>query len=400
MQKFLNKLSTRPPAAASSTPPTAKTETDFAQPSTATAAAAAMNKVAAMNCAMLEALLKDQGVSIPNGMQKSQLVDLVTFPLTFRRVRADIQHSLDDDAHDDGSYIPLLIRFAWHSSGTYDARSNTGGSDGGTIWRAAESADPENAGLAKARTWLKQVHSRHPWITLADLAILAAYVAIEASGGPHIPFCWGRCDFTDEEAIARNGPSGCPFGDGKFNPNGSRLPPADLGPIHGCPRHAASSVREKATIDAMRGTFARMGFGDRATVNLIILGHQFGRCHPEVSGYEHPWYVFGPTGWNVYANGLGYISLYNNLGGFSEELTTGGKRQFNFRMGGGEPFMMLPTDMALAWDESYRKQVFYYDRNRLQFRADARENFKRLTELGVACLLPEQPCAPPNDHVH
>jgi catalase (peroxidase I) len=175
-------------------------------------------------------------------------------------------------------------RFAHGRSGTYDKTSNTGGSDGGTIWRAAEAADPENKGLDKARKWLKAMHARHSWTTLADLAILSAYVAIEASGGPHIPFSYGRRDFSDAEAQAKHGPSGCPFGDGKINPNGSRLPAADLGPAKGCPHHAPAAEREKPTIDAVRGTFRRLGFDDKAAVNLIILGHQYGRCHPENSG--------------------------------------------------------------------------------------------------------------------
>ena len=33
-------------------------------------------------------------------------------------------------------------------------------------------------------------------------------------------------------------------------------------------------VKEKPTIDAIRGTFGRMGFMDREAVCLIILGHQ------------------------------------------------------------------------------------------------------------------------------
>ena len=45
---------------------------------------------------------------------------------------------------------------------------------------------------------------------------------------------------------------------------------------------------EKPTIDSIRGTFTRMGFDAKETVCLIVLGHQFGRCHSDVSGNEHP----------------------------------------------------------------------------------------------------------------
>ena len=44
----------------------------------------------------------------------------------------------------------------------------------------------------------------------------------------------------------------------------------------GCPAH----VREKPTIDATRGVFSRLGFDDKETACLIILGHQYGRCLP------------------------------------------------------------------------------------------------------------------------
>merc|ERR1712188_187970 len=93
----------------------------------------------------------------------------------------------------------------------------------------AETNDPENAGLFKAKKLLAPIHEQHPWLSFADLWILAGYVAIEATGGPRIRFAHGRKDFTEEEAAAIYGQSCCPFGDGKFNPNGSRLPAADLG---------------------------------------------------------------------------------------------------------------------------------------------------------------------------
>lgn len=41
--------------------------------------------------------------------------------------------------YDDGSYGPVLVRLAWHTSGTYDKNTNTGGSNGATmrcVWGA------------------------------------------------------------------------------------------------------------------------------------------------------------------------------------------------------------------------------------------------------------------------
>lgn len=44
----------------------------------------------------------------------------------------------------------VLARLAWHSSGTYDKISKTGGSQGGTMRFAQELADGANAGLNNA----------------------------------------------------------------------------------------------------------------------------------------------------------------------------------------------------------------------------------------------------------
>ena len=160
--------------------------------------------------------------------------------------------------------------------------------------------DPENSGLIKAIQLLQPIVEKYPWLSTADIWILAGYVAIEATGGPPIPFSFGRQDYTEEEAMKIYGKSLCPFGDGKLNPNKSRLPSADLGSNksapQGCPH---MHIKEKPTIDHVRSIFTRLGFTDQETVCLIILGHQYGRCHLENSGYEHAWYVFGPTEYNV-----------------------------------------------------------------------------------------------------
>lgn len=305
-------------------------------------------------------------------------------------VRAKLQDKLRCPGHDDGSLAPLFIRFAWHCCGTYDSEKCTGGSNGGTMRFPAEQADPENAGLDKAREAILDVHRQHPELSFADIAVLAGYVAFEATGGPVIPFATGREDFSEDHALSVHGPSLCPYGDGVHNPGGSRLPAADLGPDTKCPLKAPVHEREKPTIDAVRGTFQRMSLDDRETVLLIIMGHQYGRMHPEVSGFEETWYAFDPTHWNVYGpGGLGYLSTYamqarNGLN--PEELNSNGKRQYNMRLGGGV-FAMIAVDMALLWDPSYKKLTLWYDRHRTEFHKDSAAAWKKLTELGCDGLL-------------
>ena len=59
--------------------------------------------------------------------------------------------------YDDGSYGPVLLRLAWHASGTYDKLTNTGGSNGATMRFAPEGDHGANAGLKAARDFLEPV---------------------------------------------------------------------------------------------------------------------------------------------------------------------------------------------------------------------------------------------------
>merc|ERR1719446_1046002 len=99
---------------------------------------------------------------------------------------------MDSPDWDDGSYAPVLIRLAWHSSGTYDAKDYTGGSYGATMRHALEANDPDNAGLGAARELLEPIKNAHPGLSYADLWILASYCAIEHTGGPKMEFTGGR----------------------------------------------------------------------------------------------------------------------------------------------------------------------------------------------------------------
>ena len=63
----------------------------------------------------------------------------------------------EKDDYDDGSYGPVLVRLAWHASGTYDALTGTGGSNGATMRFAPEGDHGANAGLKMARDFLDPV---------------------------------------------------------------------------------------------------------------------------------------------------------------------------------------------------------------------------------------------------
>lgn len=60
--------------------------------------------------------------------------------------------------------MKVLVRLAWHASGTYDKETGTGGSNGATMRFAPESAHGANAGLKAARDFLEPIKGTYPSI--------------------------------------------------------------------------------------------------------------------------------------------------------------------------------------------------------------------------------------------
>jgi len=257
----------------------------------------------------------------------------------YSAVRKDIADIMDDYDWDDGSWGPVLVRLAWHASGTYCAADKTGGSNGATMRFKPESADDANAGLSLARARLEAIKEKHPNLSYADLWVLASYVAIEEMGGPEIEFKGGRSDAKDgSDAKVRCG----------------RLPDAAQGADH------------------VRDVFYRMGFSDQEIVVLVGGGHAIGRCHTDRSGFDGPWTRAPTTISNEYFNRL-----------FEEEWVEKkwkGPRQFEDKATG--KLMMLPTDMVNLTDPEFRKYSQMYQKDEGKFIEDFAAAFKKLTELG------------------
>lgn len=196
----------------------------------------------------------------------------------FAALKEDILKVMDSPQWDDGSYAPLLIRLAWHSSGTYCAKDCTGGSNGATMRWGLEANDPENVGLDAARSYLEPLKAKYKDVSYADLWVLAAYCAVEHTGGPKIDFQGGRVDAPANRAIEPG-----------------RLPGAETGVDPGMECDSEGRIKgwEKSA-EHIRGVFFRMGFNDREIVALITGGHVYGRCHAESSGYAGAW-VENPT---------------------------------------------------------------------------------------------------------
>jgi cytochrome c peroxidase len=97
-------------------------------------------------------------------------------------------------SYDDGSYGPVLLRLAWHSSGTFSEKDHSGGSNGGTMRFKAESSHAANNGLQIARDLLEEkIKSKYPDISYGDLYTLGGVVAVQELVS-YLINGWGRMD--------------------------------------------------------------------------------------------------------------------------------------------------------------------------------------------------------------
>ncbi|KAF7548253.1 hypothetical protein G7046_g8739 [Stylonectria norvegica] len=261
----------------------------------------------------------------------------------YQKVYNEIAARLDEkDDYDDGSFGPVLLRLAWHASGTYDKETGTGGSNGATMRFAPESAHGANAGLIAARDFLDPVKAKFPWISYSDLWILGGVTAIQEMQGPIVPYRPGRAD----RDLAACTPDG-------------RLPDAT----------------KKA--DHLRDIFYRMGFNDQEIVALSG-AHALGRCHADRSGFDGPW-TFSPT---VLTNDYFRLLIEEKW----QWKKWSGPAQYEDKT--TKSLMMLPSDLALIQDKKMKPWVEKYAKDNEVFFKDFSAVVLRLFELGVP--FPEQ----------
>ena len=253
-----------------------------------------------------------------------------------------VQKDIADLMEKDNALGPTWVRLAWHASGTYRKADNTGGSNGGTIRFQPELGHGANAGLDSAIASLEGIKEKYPELSYADLFVLAGVTAIAEMGGPAVPFNLGRDDASEKECTE----------DG-------RLPDADKG----CPGQTASHIRT---------VFYRMGFNDQEIVALVG-AHAIGRCYPTRSGYSGPWTNAEWTFSNEY-----FRELLENKWTLKQWK---GPEQYEDPTGN---LMMLPSDMVMIQDPSFRKYVEQYAADEEQWHKDFAGAFQRLTENGVS----------------
>ncbi|KAG9101530.1 heme peroxidase [Ceratobasidium sp. UAMH 11750] len=255
----------------------------------------------------------------------------------YQKVYDHIADILDAGEYDDGSYGPVFVRLAWHSSGTYDEETKTGGSNYATMRFQPESLHGANNGLNIARAKMEEVKQTFPWISYGDLWTLGGVCAIQEMGGPKVPWRPGRIDGFEKDVT----------------PDG-RLPDATQAQDH------------------LRAIFYRMGFNDQEIVALSG-AHALGRCHTDRSGFEGPW-TFSPTTLtNEY-----YKLLLNEKWQWRK---WGGPKQLEDKT--TKTLMMLPTDYCLVQDKKFKPWVQKYADSEELFFKDFSSVVNRLFELGV-----------------
>ena len=122
---------------------------------------------------LLNGLVTTAGLALAGAVQSPELaVAADATSVDYKAVSKDIADLLKSNP----DWGPTLVRLAWHSSGTYDAKTKTGGSGGGTIRFDSELGHGGNAGLKEtAVAWLDPIYKKYSGdgLSHADLYTLA-----------------------------------------------------------------------------------------------------------------------------------------------------------------------------------------------------------------------------------
>ena len=213
---------------------------------------------------------------------------------------------------DFGHYGPLMVRMAWHASGTYRTSDGRGGGGRGQQRFAPLNSWPDNVNLDRARRLLWPVKQKYgKQISWADLLILAGNVALESMGFKTFGFGGGRPDVWEPDQDVNWGAENTWMGtDKRFSGDrelANPLAATHMGLIYVNPEGPEGKPDPVAAARDIRVTFARMAMDDEETVALIAGGHTFGKTHGAGPGHH---LAHDPEGSPVENQGLGWSSAY------------------------------------------------------------------------------------------
>jgi len=222
---------------------------------------------------------------------------------------------LHDEAADYGHYGGLMVRLAWHCSGTFRSTDKRGGCNGARIRFPPESDWGNNKELDRAMDLLEPIYTgKNLILSWGDLIVLAGTTALEDLGANPMPFCSGRIDELNGDKSTY------------LDPN-IYIDPMNV---------EAEAFKESMTI---------MGFSvDEMTV-LNGGGHAIGRAHIGTSGFDGPWTLTPTTLDNSFFktlidNDWDWITLSNGKKQFVDNAT--------------QELTMLGTDMLFKTDSEFR----------------------------------------------
>jgi len=292
---------------------------------------------------------------------------------------------------DDGSYAGLMIRLAWHCSGSYRGTDGRGGCDGGRIRFGPEGDWMDNGNLDKARMLLEPIKAKYgSKLSWGDLMILAGNAAVKSGGGPTIGFCGGRIDDANGDDSLLLGPNAAQelIGpcrtldmDGQcLNVTGSAMGPTTLELIYVNPGGPVNAPNDPVASGAdIRRAFSRMGFDDQTSAALIGGGHSFGGAHSFTSGFDGRW-TTAPTQWtNQYWNNL----LDFNFTLVEVEVNGTGTGAMQWVPEDGPNIFMLTSDMAMTADSKYRPFVDLYANDIKMLETDFSTSWYHLTSADM-----------------
>jgi catalase-peroxidase len=250
---------------------------------------------------------------------------------------------------DWGHYGGLMVRMAWHASGSYRVADGRGGAGTGNQRFAPINSWPDNVNLDKARRLLwpikKKYGNRLSW---ADLIILAGNVAYESMGFKTYGFAFGREDIWHPEQDINWGSEKEWLGATRYEDDQREslenpLAAVQMGLIYVNPEGVNGQPDPLRTAQDVRLTFARMAMNDEETVALTAGGHTVGKAHGNGSAKN-----LGPEpeGADVQEQGLGWMNH-----------TTRGVGRFTVSSGIEGAWTTHPTQ----WDNGYFHLLFTYE---------------------------------------
>ncbi len=273
--------------------------------------------------------------------------------LDLAAVKQDLETLMTDSQDwwpaDWGHYGGLMIRMAWHVSGTYRTADGRGGAGTGNQRFAPLNSWPDNANLDKARRLLWPIKKKYGnQISWADLMVLAGNVAYESMGLKTFGFSLGRADIWHPEKDIYWGSEKEWLDSARYDGDDrdsldNPLAAVQMGLIYVNPEGVGGKPDPLRTAHDVRVTFARMAMNDEETVALTAGGHTVGKSHGNGDAAR-----LGPEpeGADIHEQGLGWMN-HTSRGIGRDTVTSGIEGAW--------------TAHPTKWDNGYFHMLFTYE---------------------------------------